>query len=177
MENSFEARNNSNGKFSNILIKCFNGKPIEFQSFFYSIRVAINEKDSLKNVMKFNYLRTFRRWPALASISGLSLTSASYNQAVEILEKRYGNKQLFIISHNDQLLSVAPITSTKDVKKIRENYDKIETNVGNLCSLEIDISHYDPVLISFVMSKLPEDIKLQISWPMPLSREWDVDEF
>ena len=40
----------------------------------------------------------------------------------------------------------------------------------------MDISQYVPVLISFVMSKLPEDIKLQISRSMPVSRVWDVDE-
>ena len=46
----------------------------------------------------------------------------------------------------------------------------------NLCSLDIDTSQYDPVLISIVISKLPEDIKLQISLSMPISREWDLDE-
>ena len=46
----------------------------------------------------------------------------------------------------------------------------------NLCSLVIDTSQYGPVLISVVMSKLPEDMKFQISWSMPLSHEWDVSE-
>ena len=40
----------------------------------------------------------------------------------------------------------------------------------------MDISQYGPVLISIVMSKLPEDIKLQISRSMSISREWYVDE-
>ena len=34
LENSFEGRNNSNGKLPNLRIKCFNRNPIEFQSFF-----------------------------------------------------------------------------------------------------------------------------------------------
>ena len=92
------------------------------------------------------------------------------------MEKRYGNKQLLITSRTNQLLSIAPITSTSDIKKIRETYDKIETNVRNLCYLDIDTSQHGPVLISIVMSKLREDIKLQISRSMPISREWDVDE-
>ena len=79
-------------------------------------------------------------------------------------------------SHTDELLSILSITSTNDIKKIRETYDKIETNVRNLCSLDIDTSQYGPVLISIVMSKLPEDIKLKISWSMPISYEWDVNE-
>ena len=176
LENSFEGRNNSNGKLPNRSVKCFNGNPTEFQSFFDSFRTVIHENDSLKNIMEFNYLRKFLRGPALASISGLSLTSENYNQAIEILEKRYGNKQFLITSHNDQLLSILPVTSTNDIKKIRETYDKIETNVRNLCSLDIDTSQYGPVLISIVMSKLYEDCKLQISRSMRISHEWDVDE-
>ena len=92
LENLFEGRNNSNGKLPNLSIKCFNGNPIEFQSFFDSFQAAIHENNSLKNITKFNYLRTFLRGPTLTSISGLSLTSENYNQAIEILKKRYGNK-------------------------------------------------------------------------------------
>ena len=121
-------------------------------------------------------MRTFLTGQALASISGLSLTSENYNQAIEILENRYGNKQRLITSHTDQLLSISPITSTNDIEKIRKIYDKIETNVRNLCSLDINTSLYGRVLISNIMSKLPEDIKLQISLSMPISREWDLDE-
>ena len=33
LENSFEGRNNSNGKSPNLRIKCFKRNPIEFQSF------------------------------------------------------------------------------------------------------------------------------------------------
>ena len=85
LENSFEGRNNSNGKLPNLSIKCFNGNPIELQSFFDSFRAAIHENDSLKSIMKLNYLRACLRRPALDLISGLSLTSENYNQAIEIL--------------------------------------------------------------------------------------------
>ena len=43
-------------------------------------------------------------------------------------------------------------------------------------SLDIDTSQHSPVLISIVISKLSEDIKLQISRSVPISREWNVDE-
>ena len=109
-------------------------------------------------------------------ISGFSLTSENYNQAIEILEKRYGNKQLLITLHTNQLLSIAPITSTTDIEEIRETYDKIKTNEENLRSLDIDTSQYGPVLISILMSKLSEDINLQISRSMSISREWDNNE-
>ena len=46
----------------------------------------------------------------------------------------------------------------------------------NLRSLDIETFHYGVVLISIVMSKRPEDIKLQISRSEPIIREWNVDE-
>ena len=73
-ENSFSNRSNSNGKLPDLSIKRFNRNPIKFQSFFDSFREAIHEKYSLKSIRKFNYLRTFLRGPAVASIFGLSLT-------------------------------------------------------------------------------------------------------
>ena len=78
--------------------------------------------------------------------------------------------------HTNQLLSIAPITSTNDIEEIRETYDKIKTNVENLRSLDIDTSQYGPVLISILISKLSEDINLQISRSMSISRKWDDNE-
>ena len=73
-ENSFNNRSNSNGKLPDLSIKRFNRNPIKFQSFFDSFREAIHENYSLKSIRKFNYLRTFLRGPAVASVFGLSLT-------------------------------------------------------------------------------------------------------
>ena len=62
----------------------------------------------------------------------------------------------------NQLLSIPPITSTNDIKKIRETYEKTETNVRKLRSLDIGKSQYGPVLIFIVMSKLSEDINFTV---------------
>ena len=84
LENSFEGRNNSNGKLRNLTIKCFIGNPINFQSFFGLFRAVIHDNNSLKIITKLNYLRTFLKGAALDSISGLSLTSKNCNEAIEI---------------------------------------------------------------------------------------------
>ena len=119
--------------------------------------------------MKFNYLKTALRGQALSAISGLSLTAENYKQAIDILKKRYGNKQLS--SHMDKLLSISPVTSLNDIGKIRNVYDEIEVHVRNLNSLKIDTKQYGPVLVSVVMSKVPEEIKLVISRAMPENNE------
>ena len=123
---------------------------------------------------KFNYLKSYLKGQALSAISGISLSEETYSEAIEILEKRFSNKQILISSNMDQILSISHVESLIDIKNIRHIYDKIESAVRNLKSLKVDIGQYGPVLISIIMNKLPTEIKLQISCIMPATEEWDV---
>ena len=174
MSQSFNNPFQSNAKLPKLSIKTFSGDPIEYQSFWDSVEAVVHANCSLDDIVKFNYLKSFLRGQALAAVEGLSLTSDNYREAVVILEKRYGNKQLLITSHIDKLMNIAPVKYVHEVKKIREVYDNIEVHVRNLSSLNIDISQYGPVLVSLIMSKLPEEIRLFISRLMPNNEQWDV---
>ena len=165
----------NNAKLPKLSIKPFTGNPIEFQSFWDSFDASVNSNETLEEITKFTYLKSFLKGQSLSAIQGLSLTSENYKEAVKILSDRYGNKQLLITSHMDKLMNIKPVASTRDLTKIREVYDLIEVHVRNLSSLEIETSQYGPVLVSIVMSKLPNEIKLHISRSMPLNEGWDVD--
>ena len=71
---------------------------------------------------------------ALEAISGLTLTGSNYDEAIEILRRRFGNKQLIINKHMEQLLNTDGVTSQHDVKGLRSLYDVIESNVHSLNS-------------------------------------------
>ena len=157
-------------------LQSFSGNPLEFQSFWDSFNAAVHNNSRLEDITKFNYLKSFLKGQALAAIHGLSLTSENYTEAIEIIHNRFGNKQLLITSNIYQSLSIPAAHSINHVKKIREVYDKIETHVRNLKSLDIDTKQYGPVLVSITMSKLPNEIKLVISRSMPINDEWKIDE-
>ena len=53
------------------------------------------------SVDKFNYLKSLLSGTALEAIQGLTLTDANYNEAVTILQKRFGNRQQIIDKHMD----------------------------------------------------------------------------
>ena len=61
-------------------------------------------------------------------------------------------------------------------------HDAIEINVRGLKNLDITSSNYGPILVSIVMSKLPDDIKLIVSRSMSSATkeetegEWKIDE-
>ena len=56
-----------------------------------SFNSAIHENPELSKVDKFNYLRLMVTYAASEAICGLTLTSAKYDEAIEVLKKRFGN--------------------------------------------------------------------------------------
>ena len=92
-------------KLPKLTLKSFDGNPMDFQSFWDSFKAAIHENDALEKIAKFNYLKNYLKGQAANSISGLTLSSENYDEAINILNKRFGNKQLLISSHIEKLIS------------------------------------------------------------------------
>lgn len=91
------------------------------------------------------------------------LTAANYHKAIEILTKRFGNKQRIVDKHMEVLLSVKAVASDTHLKALRRLYDKIETQVRGLQSLGVSSDSYGSLLSSVVLSKVPQEIRLVIS--------------
>ena len=94
----------SNGNLPSLSVKTFYGNPLEFSSSWGSFKAAIHENDSLRNIIKFNYLISYLKGPAKAAILGILITESNYLEAVELLQKSFGNKQILITSNKGQYL-------------------------------------------------------------------------
>ena len=103
---------------------------------------------------KFNYLRSIISNSALEAISDLILTGANYDEAIDILQKQFGNKQLIINKQMEQLLNIDSVTSQHVVKGLRHLYDVIESNVRSHKSLGVKAKSYSSLLFSVLMIKL-----------------------
>ena len=176
-----EDERRGSAKLPKLLLKKFSGDILRFQEFWECFDSAVHTNSSIDKVMKYNYLRSLLEGDAAATIAGLSLTSENYVEAISLLRSRYGNKQVLISAHIDKLLNLSYVSTNSDVK-LRELHDAIEINVRGLKNLDITSSHYGPILVSIVMSKLPDDIKLIVSRSMSSStteeskNEWKIDE-
>ena len=159
-----------------LTIKPFNGKLTAWTPFWDSFNSAIHANPDLSKVDKFNYLRSMVSHSALEAISGLTLTGDNYDEAIEILQKRFGNKQLIINKHMEQLLNVDSVTSPYDVKGLRHLYDVIESNVRSLKSLGVKAESYGSLLSSVLMTKLPSELRLMASRKFGDSDSWNFDE-
>jgi hypothetical protein len=127
----------------------------------------------LSNIDKLNYLNSLLENTAADAISGLTLTSGNYNEAIVILKKRFGNKQLAINKHMDILLNLYPVTSVHDLKGLRSLYDTVESHIRALKSLGIPSQSYGNLLCPMLMNKLPQELRL-MSHDIK-NDNWDLD--
>ena len=170
-----------NAKLPKLQLKKFSGDVVLFQEFWECYCSAVHDNEKIDKVSKFNYLRSLLEGVAAATISGLPLKAENYDEAVNLLKSRYGNKQVLISAHIEKLLHL-PVVSVNDVKKLREVYDCIEVNIRSLKGLDVPSEHYGPILVSIVMSKIPTDVRLIVTRNMSFvglaksEEEWKIDD-
>ena len=75
-------------KLPKLELSKFDGDIINWQGFWDQFLIAIHENDSLADIDKFTYLKSFLSDSALQSINGLSLNATNYKEAIEILHER-----------------------------------------------------------------------------------------
>ena len=124
--------------------------------------------------MKMNYLVNSLEGPAHKAIKGLAITEENYEKAVEILKSRFGRSQEVIYSHMQELLKLQSHPND-NIAQIRAMYDNIVVQVRGLESLGITSENYGPLLIALIMTRLPEDIQLQVSRISSMSI-WKINE-
>ena len=82
----------------------------------------MHSNEILSSADKFNYFRSLLDGQAASAIAGLQLTAKNYEDAIEILQSRYGNKQNIISSYMDILLKLPVVTSLSNIRRIRYIY-------------------------------------------------------
>ena len=130
----------------------------KWPSFWDAFESSVHSNTKLAPVDKLNYLNSLLVNSASEAISGLSLTAANYDEAVTILKRRFGNKQLIINRHMKTLLNISSVKSSLNIQALRQLHDLIESQVRSLKSLGVSSSSYGSLLSSVVMSKLPQDL-------------------
>lgn len=140
-------------KLPKISLPRFSGNLMRWTSFWDSYHSAIHTNGQLSDVDKFNYLRSLLDQTAYDAIAGLSLTTANYQEAVEVLKKRFGNRQLIISKHMESLLSINAISSDHQLRYLRRLYDQSEANIRSLKALGVEPETYGAMLSSVLLTK------------------------
>ena len=113
-------------------IEHFDGNPIDYPSFIDSFKSSVHSDQELSDVDKFAYLKSYLKGRALNTVKGLAMTEANYKEAMELLEKRYGDKKALVSNFMHQIMNLKPV---HDANMIRRSYE-ISTTISR-CAREI----------------------------------------
>ena len=155
-------------KLPKISLPHFRGELLRWTAFWDSFESAVHSNDRLSEIDKFNYLRSLLEGTAYDAVAGLALSAANYGQAVEILKKRFGNKQLIVAKHMETLLSFGAVTSDNHLRDLRRLFDQAEANIRSLRALGVEPESYGTMLSSVLLSKLPPELRLIVSRKVPV---------
>ena len=145
-------------KLPKLDLRKFDGDISKWPSFWDAFESSVHSNTKLAPIDKLNYLNSLLVNSASEAISGLSLTAANYDEAVTILKRRFGNKQLIINRHMKTMLNISSVKSGLHIQALRQLHDLIESQVRSLKLLGVSSSSYGSLLSSVVMSKLPQDL-------------------
>ena len=152
---------NVNCKLSELELPVFKGQALKWQGFWDQFNVAIHQNESLSDIIKFNYLKRFLTGKALASISGLALSSVNYKEAIDTLNKRYGNPKVLITAYMETLLKLSKIKG-KDISGLRKLYNEVENCLRSLRPLKVETSTSGSHLLPLLKDKVPDEFITQI---------------
>ena len=156
-------------------LKKFYGSVAEWQSFWDAFKNAVHENRQLSDIDKFTYLKGLLGGEAGTAIAGLSLTEGNYGAAIDILKKRFGDEQKIISAHMDKLVKLSPVYNGKDTGRLRRLYDEIEVQIRGLQGMGIQADSYGTLLVPMLLSKLPDDVKLEMSRGVE-DGKWKLDD-
>ena len=136
---------------------------------------SIHSKRGISDIDKFSNLRSFLAPVALETISGLTLSSQNYSEAIDLLKNRCGNPQTLINSSLEQFVNLETVTKTNDVIRLRKLFNKVENSIRNLRSLCVDSDNYGKLLVPVLNSKLPSNTRTLFARKFN-GKFWDLDE-
>ena len=177
-DRSFSSVSSANGiRLPKIELPKFNGDITRFNSFWQAFNCAVHSNDSISEVHKLNYLMNLLEGPAHRVIAGLELTEENYQNTIETLKTRFGNKQKIVSAHMQALLKLQDCPSDK-VTQLRFIYDKINVHVRGLESLGMSQESYGGLLIPIIRQRMPSEITIQVArkvtediWPIKVILE------
>ncbi|XP_068684929.1 uncharacterized protein [Montipora foliosa] len=153
----------SHAKLPKLELRKFFRNPIDWYPFWESFDSAVHRNSTLNGADKFNYLKSMLVGSAAHVIAGLPLTNGNYEKAIDLLKKRFGNRQIAISSHMEALTKIPKITSIHEVKRLRNLYDTVKSHMRSLESLKISQEMYGCFLTPLIMQKLPEEFRIAIT--------------
>lgn len=162
---SSTSKERSEVKLPRLELPKFSGDLTEWQSFWDRFEALVDQSE-LPDISKFSYLQSLLQGEALSVIQGLALSSANYKTACNLLKDRFGRPQKIIFAHVQGLLNVSlppRVKGANTCDSLWKLLDQLQCHVRSLEGLGINGDQYGVVLTPVILSRLPQDIRLEWS--------------
>jgi hypothetical protein len=116
-------------------------------------KAMVHGNDSLPEIQKLHYLRSYLSGEAERLVSNLPMTANNYTIACKLLFDRYENKRLIAASHLRQLLGIKQLHK-ESAGEFAELVNTISNNVNALQALNIQASLSDVIISQIITEKL-----------------------
>ena len=133
-------------KLPNLEIKKFSEDRTEYKSFKDSVEIAVNQRSDTAEIEKFSYFKHFLTEKVFRAIKGLAITTESSEEGLQVLDERYG--------YVEELTKLPVVHDNEDTVKLRELYNKIETNLRSLRAIGIEADTYRCILVLISKKRL-----------------------
>lgn len=143
-------------KLPPIKVTKFSGDEKDWQPFIELFNSVIHRNPTLSDVEKLRYLRSYLEQQPYKLIKHLSLTSANYKSALDILKKRYENKRVMVASYIDTITQHKKLSpgSAADVIQL---HDTVNACINGLENLDFEVNFWDPILIAIISGKFDSE--------------------
>ena len=105
---------------------------------------------------------------------GFQITSANYPEAISQLKDRFGQPDLMIQGHVNDLTRMG--SCGEQTRQLRQFYDEIQVHHRALKALHVDSKEYSRCVVPALLRKLPEDVDLNITRGKSDVFMWNVDD-
>ena len=137
----------------------------------------MDDNEEISEVDKFSYLRNYLEEPAKKVISGFSLTEANYRKALELLQNRFAKPTVIKRAHINELINAQPVFSEKNIGRLRELNDLIETHYRALEAMKVDEETYSEIVVPVLLDKIPEGVRLCMTRSSKTRyQDWTMEE-
>ncbi|KAK6030023.1 peptidase family A16 [Ostertagia ostertagi] len=143
---------------SKIDLPTFSGSILDFQEFWERFSILVGDKPNIDDATKFSLLKSSLRGKALQCIQGLSITSANYRIAVDILRTHFDDKVTTRHVLYTKLANLPPCDQAG--KQLQPLYNQMFALIRQFCTYEDDNKEYG--LGAVLLNKFPRHIRSKI---------------
>lgn len=166
-------------KLRSMDVPTFAGSFDTWRSFRDSFRSLVHDNSSLTKVQKFHHLSAALVGEAVDVLHSLEICGDNYDQAWEMLNKRFNNERWIIEGHLNALFNL-PVIKNDTPQALRQLHDSVIKNLRALNSLKQTTDYSGDMVVHLMISKF--DANTYESWFMKrVSKEFptldEVTEF